>query len=246
MTNTDKISDELLASILNEAANEEWDDVALALRELQSLRALRQPDTRMEGGGAKVRPLDTAPSGEDAMEPSEIDVHEGSWALIIGTNGKPAGWIDTHALFAHQLYCDQILAAPSSPTVGELEVVAWDRLRELIEEYFDLGYAEGVAQRDADTMAGDAQRTLSEIEGIISAAQSNKHGLEQLLEEKRAAINSLRPLFHSTKAQLAEARKVLEQIAGDTKHTTFGKVETWGATAARAFLASLGEKQDAE
>lgn len=67
----------------------------------------------------RVRPLDTAPSGDDALEPSEIEVHEGAWALIIGTNAKPAGWVDTHELFAHQLYCDQILPTKELQQGGE-------------------------------------------------------------------------------------------------------------------------------
>lgn len=59
--------------------------------------------------GVRVKPLDSAPSGDDALEPDEINVHEGAWALVIGTNGKPAGWIDTHELFAGQLYRDHLL-----------------------------------------------------------------------------------------------------------------------------------------
>lgn len=77
------------------------------------------------------------------------------------------GWdhIEHRMLDAIRAY----IAATTPDQAGEMEVVAWDKLRELIAEYFDLGYAEGVVQRDADTMAGDAQRTLSEIEAIIPA-----------------------------------------------------------------------------
>lgn len=80
--------------------------------------------------GVPIQPLETRPQGDDALEPSEIEVHEGAWALVMGTNAKAAGWIDTHALFAHQLYQDQILpvsalgALSALPPVDRLEVVA--------------------------------------------------------------------------------------------------------------------------
>lgn len=54
----------------------------------------------------------------------------------------------------------------------------------LIGEYFDLGYAEGVEGRDADTMAGDAQRVLSEIQEAIFASNT-------LIEEQAARIDDL-------------------------------------------------------
>lgn len=73
-----------------------------------------------DGAGVRVKPLDTSPTGEDALEPDEVNVQEGAWAIVIGTNGKPAGWIDTHALFAHQIYRDQILPLPKSPEPGQV------------------------------------------------------------------------------------------------------------------------------
>lgn len=60
-----------------------------------------------------LKPMDTAPSGDEAMEPSEIDVHEGAWAVVMGTNAKPIGWIDTHALFEGRTYRDRLTAALS-------------------------------------------------------------------------------------------------------------------------------------
>ena len=64
--------------------------------------------------GARVRPWETRPAGPDAMIPATVEVHRGAWAVVIGTNGKPAGWIDTHDLFANQLYRDHILTTPAA------------------------------------------------------------------------------------------------------------------------------------
>ncbi|MCW5720760.1 MAG: hypothetical protein KIS86_06420 [Devosia sp.] len=86
--------------------------------------------------GVPIQPLETRPQGEDALEPSEIEVHEGAWALVMGTNAKAAGWVDTHALFAHQLYQDQILPvsaieAPAAPSEVREEraqgICAWPK-----------------------------------------------------------------------------------------------------------------------
>jgi len=77
----------------------------------------------------QMRPVDTAPSGDEAMEPSEIDVHEGAWAWIIGTNGKRAGWVDTHNMFADQLYRDHILKTDQANTTvsDDLAPYVFDR-----------------------------------------------------------------------------------------------------------------------
>ncbi|WP_027489243.1 hypothetical protein [Allorhizobium undicola] len=58
-----------------------------------------------------IQPKETAPSGPHAMLPSQVEVHEGSWAWVIGTNGKRAGWIDTHQILSCQLYRDQLVDA---------------------------------------------------------------------------------------------------------------------------------------
>lgn len=98
----------------------------------------------VETEGVTIRPWDTHPTGDDAMEPSEIDVHEGAWAVVIGTNGKAAGWIDTHELFAHQLYRDRILQASPALPVQEQEPVAVtgamvDLAAHALERNFGLG-----------------------------------------------------------------------------------------------------------
>ncbi len=54
--------------------------------------------------GIKVEPMDFAPSGPEAMEPAEIETHEGSWAVILDTSHKPVGWFDTHAAFSAPRY----------------------------------------------------------------------------------------------------------------------------------------------
>lgn len=64
--------------------------------------------------GARVRPWETRPAGPDAMIPATVEVHRGAWAVVIGTNGKPAGWVDTHDVFANQLYRDHILTTPAA------------------------------------------------------------------------------------------------------------------------------------
>ncbi len=64
--------------------------------------------------GARVRPWETRPAGPDAMIPATVEVHRGAWAVVIGTNGKPAGWVDTHDVFANQLYRDHIPTTPAA------------------------------------------------------------------------------------------------------------------------------------
>jgi hypothetical protein len=93
-----------------------WANVANAER-CRSIAA-----TLRASSGVEVKGLETAPSGPAALEPDEINVHEGAWALIIGTNGKPAGWVDTHAAFAHRLYRDQILRADIASPLTTVEV----------------------------------------------------------------------------------------------------------------------------
>ena len=74
----------------------------------------------------KVRTMETAPSSEGAEKPSVIEVHEGAWAIVKGTNGKDAGWVDTHDLFAQQLYRHHVLSAlePSAGRAAVLEEAA--------------------------------------------------------------------------------------------------------------------------
>lgn len=84
-----------------ESAHVLIDDLASALRSAPPV-------------GARVRPWETRPADPDAMIPATVEVHRGAWAVVIGTNGKPAGWIDTHDLFANQLYRDHILTTPAA------------------------------------------------------------------------------------------------------------------------------------
>ena len=58
-----------------------------------------------------------------------------------------------------------------------------ERLRELIGQYYDLGYAEGVAGRDADTVAGDAQTAWLEIDDAITRLKAERDGLAKALSE---------------------------------------------------------------
>lgn len=68
-----------------------------ALERIKDLRQLSVP----------VHPTGTEPS--DRLGVTELYLDEGSWARIIGTNGKAAGWIDTHALLAHRFYRDRLI-----------------------------------------------------------------------------------------------------------------------------------------
>ncbi|WP_407976140.1 hypothetical protein ACJKIH_03185 [Brucella pseudogrignonensis] len=77
--------------------------------------------------GVKVKPMGTAPCGDGTEKPSFVEVHGGAWAIVKGTNGQNAGWIDTHELFAHQLYRHHILSAievAPSPRAQALEEAA--------------------------------------------------------------------------------------------------------------------------
>lgn len=76
-----------------------------ALSAAAKVRAGREGDCRFV---FDLRPMDTAPDGEEALEPSEIEVHDGAWAVVMGTNAKPIGWIDTNALFAGRTYRDRL------------------------------------------------------------------------------------------------------------------------------------------
>lgn len=50
--------------------------------------------------------------------------------------------------------------------MNDIERKARD-LRELIDQYWDLAYAEGLQRRDQDTADGDAQRVSMEIDSAI-------------------------------------------------------------------------------
>lgn len=73
---------------------------ALALRPAQ-------PEAGVTGWRFVLHPMETFPA--DADEPAEIDVHEGSVAVVLGTNAKPIGWIDTHATFEGKTYRDRLI-----------------------------------------------------------------------------------------------------------------------------------------
>ena len=64
------------------------------------------------------------------------------------------------------------------------------RLLDLIGEYFDLVYAEGAAGRDADTMAGDAQRVLSEITAAVQSQAAEIERCHKRLEIDRVYVGT--------------------------------------------------------
>jgi len=66
-----------------------------------------------------------------------------------------------------------------TPNQGAASLV--ERLRDLIGQYFDLGYAEGVVGRDVDTMAGEAQAAWSEIDATLSALEAENARLREAL-----------------------------------------------------------------
>lgn len=78
---------------------------AIALQHVRAALAAQPTDEIY----LKVQPMETAPSGSDALEPSEIDVSEGAWAIVLGTNAKPIGWVDTHAAFQGRTYRNRLL-----------------------------------------------------------------------------------------------------------------------------------------
>ncbi|GLQ09274.1 hypothetical protein GCM10007913_12060 [Devosia yakushimensis] len=95
-----------------------WQEAAAMAEELLALRAAL-PMRRM------VQPWDTRPAGEEAMEPDELNVFEGSWAVVMGTNAKPAGWVDTYSLFAGQTYRDNLshtdaASLPARPDIPDV------------------------------------------------------------------------------------------------------------------------------
>ena len=47
--------------------------------------------------------------------------------MVIGTNGKPIGWIDTHATFSGRTYRDQLLAAPPAAEPVKVKPLEWGR-----------------------------------------------------------------------------------------------------------------------
>jgi hypothetical protein len=53
--------------------------------------------------------------------------------------------------------------------MSESKQTAKERLLSLIDEYFDIGFDEGVEGRVHDTIDGRAQKTRTEIETIISS-----------------------------------------------------------------------------
>lgn len=137
-----------------------------------------------------------------------------------------------------------VLASPALPAVDSLE---WQRkLLELVSQYFDLGYAEGVAQRAADTMAGDAQWTLSEISAVIGQAasliSSQKQEIERLTHERDEYQN----VISSPEAVIANMKRggipvpsirFLIDLHGDAALATWDK-----ASAAESRVQSLEEE----
>jgi len=61
-----------------------------------------------------------------------------------------------------------------------------ERLRDLIGQYFDLGYAEGVTGRAVDTMAGEAQAAWSEIDALITSLEVDLAASETSHDAARA------------------------------------------------------------
>lgn len=53
-----------------------------------------------------LQPMDTAP--RSIAQARDLYVHEGSFAVVYGTNAKAIGWIDTHALFKDRVYRDRL------------------------------------------------------------------------------------------------------------------------------------------
>ncbi|UJW87935.1 hypothetical protein [Devosia sp. SL43] len=99
-----------------------------------------------------------------------------------------------------------------------------ERLRELIGEYFDLGYAEGATGRDADTVGGDAQRVWSEIASTIAAiSEENRLSMQTIADERERA--------EKAEAALATAQEALERA-----YDFLGGVD--GAVELRALIAA--------
>lgn len=62
-----------------------------------------------------LEPMGTVPAS--ITQARDLYVHEGSFAVVYGTNAKAIGWIDMHALFKDRVYRHHLL--PVAPMVAE-------------------------------------------------------------------------------------------------------------------------------
>ena len=67
-------------------------------------------------------------------------------------------------------------------------------LEELLAEYWDAAYAEGVERMDYDTEDGRAQRALSALRGHYAALETRHNALREAVEWERECCQDIRPL----------------------------------------------------
>jgi hypothetical protein len=142
------------------------------------MNPLSKPET--EWVLVQVQPMASAPSGEEAMEPSEIDIHEGAWAIVLGTNGKAVGWIDTHAHLAHRIYRDRFL----STQVDGLEVVGYDDCGQSLN--FSHCYPDSIRSNPASSGLVPLVRQ-SDALALQKANEAQREQIQRLTKERDEA-----------------------------------------------------------
>lgn len=146
------------------------------------------PSASAESGAVAmtVHPMETAPRGDDAMEPVEIEIHEGSWAIVLGTNAKPIGWIDTHEAFAGRTYRNNLLHPAPSASMGRVTDAMVEAAQAVLQQW-GMEHGWRTAARLALQAALDSPPDHGGGEGV-SAAEIANEIWEQLFNGTKDAV----------------------------------------------------------
>lgn len=202
----------------------------------------------------QLRPMDSSPLGHEAMEPAAIEIHEGSWAVVVGTNGKPVGWFDAHATFAHRIYRNSLLTAPNPAPSGEAAGLTRYGLQKLVGGVTLLP----VVRDDGEWVKfDDVQALVDSLCVPLSAtvAWTDKNGLEFLargygidVSAEKGTMGRTLPLYAAppspqveiTDAMVEAAWRVLDGLAvvthDDVRAALTAALSPTGGTRDPAFL----------
>ena len=164
------------------------------------------------------------PPDEGSDEPIYLPLHEGSVAVVLGTNAKPIGWIDLHETFAGRTYRDRILPTPPLPVEVEAEAVKpagyidgvikslHDAAEAVCVEYEKCPYDEVMVTIDREPIF-----VLTAVASeAIDALRITQSELERVQRERNEAVDKVLAEAVRLKSALATATAQLEQCRANT------------------------------